>query len=133
MFGYQVILEVGGKKYDMDECKFGFTQSTDFKGQPQGEVYSGAIALSYPNLPTNEMLDWMINPRKYQDGVITTYNEDGTPLQKLEFQQATCVSMNIDYQNMGSSYCACHFTLVANKINIGGTAVDNEWPRFKNS
>lgn len=132
MFGYQVILEVGGKKFDLEQTEFAFMQAADEEGKPQGEVYSGAITMTYPNLPTKEMLQWMLNARKYEDGTITTYGEDGTPIQKLEFKQANCVNMKIDYQDTGSSYCNTQFMIVANKINIGGTEVDNEWPRFKN-
>lgn len=130
MFGYQVILEVGGKKFDLDQSEFAFTQATDFKGQPEGEVFSGAIGLSYPNVPPKELLDWMLNPRKFLDGTLTTYGEDGTPLQKLEFKQATCVNMKIEYKNMDSSYTSCTFTIVANKVQIGGITVENEWPMF---
>ncbi|MBR5373337.1 MAG: type VI secretion system needle protein Hcp [Paludibacteraceae bacterium] len=132
MFGYQVILEVGGKKYDLEQTDFSFSQATDETGKPQGEVYSGMITMTYPSLPTNELINWMMNARKYEDGVITTYGEDGTPMQKLEFKQATCVSMKIDYQETGSSYCNCEFMIVANKINVGDAAVDNDWERFKN-
>lgn len=132
MFGYQVILEVGGKKYDLEQTDFTFMQATDETGKPQGEVYSGMITMNYPSLPTNELINWMMNSRKYEDGVITTYGEDGAPMQKLEFKQATCVNMKIDFQQAGSSYCNCQFMIVANKINIGDAAVDNDWERFKN-
>ncbi len=132
MFGYQVILEVGGEKYDLVDTEFAFMQAADDTGKPQGEVYSGAITMTYPNLPTNGLINWMMNARKYEDGVITTYGEDGTPMQKLEFKQATCVSMKINYQEAGSTYASCQFMIVANKINIGDVVVDNEWTRFKN-
>lgn len=131
MFGYQVILEVGGEKYDLEQADFSFMQATDEIGKPQGEVYSGMITMTYPNLPTKQLSKWMLDARKYEDGTITTYGEDGTPMQKLEFKQATCVKMNIDYQNTGSSYCNCKFMIVANKINVKNVSVDNEWPRFQ--
>lgn len=132
MFGYQIILEMGGKSYAMDESEFVFTQATDSNEQPEGDVSSGAIGLSYPSIPPKELLEWMLNPQKFHDGIITTYDEDGTPLQKLEFFQSTCVSMTIEYKNMDSTFCSCRFTIVAKKVKIGTVTVENEWSSFNN-
>ncbi len=130
MFGYQVILEVGGKKYDIVESNFSFMQSADGRGKPEGDVYSGAINMTFPNTPSDEMLEWMLNTRKYNDGTITLFGEDGKKMQELSFKQATCINMKIEYENSGSSYCSTNFTIVANKLQFGEAQVDNAWPIF---
>lgn len=131
MFGYQVILEVGGTRYDIVESNFSFMQAADETGKPQGEVYSGAISMTFPNTPSNQLLEWMLNTRKYEGGSVMLFGEDGKKLQDLTFKDATCINMKINYENAGRSYCTTSFTIVANQIQIAGAQIDNGWPIIK--
>lgn len=132
MFGYKSVLQLGTLGVLADEielCQFAysFNQATDELGKPQGEVCAGTLQMTFANLPSSDMLEWMINPRKIKDGVICTYDTDNTLLQKIKFSMAVCVAMDLQYAESGKGYCATSFTLYAKKMVLGDTIVENNW------
>lgn len=130
MFGYKTVLQLGlmnSQNVELENFSYGFFQAIDDVGKPDGEVYAGSIQISFANLPTLEMLEWMMNSRKYKDGNIITYGEDESVLQKLTFTTGACVDMDISYSEMGTSYCLTTITVMAKKITVGETVVENGW------
>lgn len=127
MYGYKTVLELGSISVELENFSYSFTQSFDDVGKPDGEVYAGSIQFTFANLPTTDMLEWMINSRKYKDGSIITYGEDESALQNLTFTTGACVDMSISYSEMGTSYCATTITIMAKKLTVGETNIENAW------
>lgn len=49
------------------------------------------------------------------------------PLEKIFFEQAACVGLEIDYVQQGKGYIQTKITLQARKIKVGETTLENRW------
>lgn len=138
MFGHRSFLHIGSlsdssirglltEGMELDNFSYAFDQAVDIRGKAQGEVHSGTLQLTYPHLPPNEIIDWMLNPRKYKDGVIVLCDMDDVPIQKISFSQAACIGLEINYSEAGNNYVSTSFCLRAKALTIGETVVENRW------
>ncbi|MGL4227603.1 MAG: type VI secretion system tube protein TssD [Tannerellaceae bacterium] len=138
MFGHKSFLRIGvlndssisglyKESYELESCSYGFSQGTDTNGKPQTEVRGGTISVIYGGLPQDDMLRWMLGSRKYEDGAIVVCNDNNEPLEKIIFEQAACVGLEVDYTQQGKNYIQTKITLQARKITIGDTTLENRW------
>lgn len=138
MFGYKSFLRIGLTKdsgitelyqesYELLECSYGFNQGIDENGKAQTDVRGGTIQLTYGNLPSNEMLDWMLNSHKYQDGAIIICDNNDLPLEKIYFEQAACTGLDVEYIQQGKSYILTKMVLEVRKIRVGEIMFENRW------
>lgn len=138
MFGYKSFLRIGvlndssitglyRESYELQDCNYGFQQGMDENGKAQTDVRGGTIQFTYAGLPPKEMLGWMLNSRKYEDGAIVICDESDVPLEKIYFEQAACTGLSVDYLQRGKSYIITKVTLQVRKIKIGETLLENHW------
>lgn len=138
MFGHKSFLRIGAlsdssilglykDSYELESCNFGFSQGVDVNGKPQTEVRGGTISLTYGGLPQQDLLRWMLGSTKYEDGAIVVCDDNNEPLEKIFFEQAACVGLEIEYSQKGKSYIQTKITLQARKIKVGETALENRW------
>lgn len=138
MFGHKSFLRIGAlndssisglykESYELESCSFSFSRGVDANGKPQTEVRGGRINLTYGGLPQEDMLRWMLNSTKYEDGVIVVCDANDDPLEKIFFEQAACVSLEIEYIQQGKSYIKTKFVLQARKMKVGETTLENRW------
>lgn len=138
MFGYTVFLKIGNlgataltdlyrESYELIGCEYGFSQGFDVKGQVQTEVKGGTFYVTYPNFPNREMIQWMLDARKYQNGAIVICDNEGVTLEKVLFENATCVDMEIVYVRQGKDYIATKLTIQAQKLTLDSEDFENDW------
>ena len=138
MFGYTVFLKIGNlgataltdlyrESYELIGCEYGFSQGVDIKGQAQTEVKGGKFYVTYPNVPNRDMIQWMLDARKYQNGAIVICDNEGATLEKVIFENATCVSMEIVYVRQGKGYIATKLNIQAQKLVLGTEDFENDW------
>lgn len=98
MFGYTVFLKIGNlgataltdlyrESYELIGCEYGFSQGVDIKGQAQTEVKGGKFYVTYPNVPNRDMIQWMLDARKYQNGAIVICDNEGATLEKSHIRE----------------------------------------------
>ena len=73
------------------------------------------------------MLRWMLGAKKYEDGAIVVCNENDEPLEKINFEQAACVGLEIEYTQFGKSYVKTKITLQARNLKVGASTLENRW------
>lgn len=138
MFGYKSFLRIGTlddssisglykDSYELESCRYSFSQEMDANGKPQSDVRGGMIYLIYGGLPQENMLRWMLGTSKYEDGVIVLCNDNNEPLEKVYFEQAACVGLEIESTQIGKAYIQAKITLQARKIKVGETSLKNNW------
>lgn len=138
MFGHKSFLRIGAlsdssilglykDSYELESCSFNFSQGVDTNGSPQTEVRGGTLYLTYSGLPQEDMLRWMLNSTNYENGVIVTCDDNNEPLEKIHFEQAACVGLEIEYIQKGKAYLQTKITLQARKIKVGETILENRW------
>lgn len=138
MFGHKSFLRIGAltdssisglykESYELESCSYNFSQGMDTNGKPQTDVRGGSIYMIYSGLPQDNMLRWMLRSGKYEDGAIVVCNDNDEPLEKVFFEQAACVELQVEYAQQGKSYIRTKITLQARKIKIGETILENYW------
>lgn len=113
--------------YELENCHFSFNQGTNTDGKPQTDVRGGTLYLTYAGLPQDDMLRWILNSKKYEDGAIVICNDSDEPLEKILFEQAACTGLNIEYTQVGKAYIHTKITLQVRKIKVGETTFENRW------
>ena len=138
MFGHKSFLRIGAlndssisglykESYELESCSYSFSQGMDTNGKPQTEVRGGTIHLTYAGLPQDDMLRWMLGSTRYEDGAIVVCNDNNEPLEKVFFEQAACVGLEIEYAQKGKAYIQTKITLQARKIKVGEPTLENRW------
>lgn len=129
MFGYKTILQIDGsnEEYELSSFSYSFSQPMGYDGKAQDEVQAGAMEMAFENLPTPLMSRWMLEPRFYRNGVVKIFGNDGAIIQKIDFQQATCIRMNMNYMESGSGYCMTQLTVQAKSLTTNNYMVENNW------
>ena len=124
MFGHKSFLRIGAlgdssisglykDSYELENCHFSFNQGTNTDGKPQTDVRGGTLYLTYAGLPQDDMLRWILNPKKYEDGAIVICDDSDEPLEKILFEQAAYIHTKIILQER--------------KIKVGETTFENRW------
>ncbi len=138
MYGHKCFLRIGQlndssisglyrDSYELLNCEFSFAQGVDANGKAQTEVKGGTISISFPNIPKDDMLEWMLKSSKLENGAIVICNADDEPVEKILFEDAACIHLDIKYFQKGKSFTTANITLNAKKITVGEAQIENNW------
>jgi len=123
------LLSLTKEGYEILDCHFSFQQGVDNKGKATTRVHSGMIHLSLSQLPRKDLIEWGLEARKYHEGVIILLDHQNKPVEKIHFDNAACVTLDLDYTQRGDSYFFTKMTIQAENITVGACGIDftNEW------
>lgn len=138
MFGYKWFLRMGelvdasilGLIQDANElihCSFSFYQGIDYRGQAQTSVRAGDIVLTYDGLPTREIIEWAMTSTMLYNGALVLCDANGTPIDKVFFEDGACVGMSVNYINDGNSSIITQLSLQVRKIITGKETLTQRW------
>ena len=102
--------------YELANFEFSFRQGVDDTGKASTEVYGGTMSLTLPALPPNAIIEWAPDSRKYKKGVIVVPDEENAPQEKIMFDNAACIAVDIDYTRKGEAYIVTNLTLQAESL-----------------
>ena len=113
--------------YELQDCNYGFFQDIDSKGKPKTDVQGGIISVSMRELPTDEILRWSIDPKRFLSGVITLYDLKNIPVEKVFFEEGACINLGIGY---AEEFIATAFTISARRLRIDGNRFEPGWTHY---
>jgi hypothetical protein len=138
MFGHRSFLVIGGGAadlmslikggYEILDCHFAFEQGIDERGKATTQVHGGTIHVTLSQLPPQPIVEWALQSRKYNDGMIVLLNAENIPLEKILFKNAACVGLDLNYTQKGDSYATTKLVLVTETLIVGnGVDFVNDW------
>lgn len=138
MYGYKTILKIGDfqdlsmqnllkEGYELSSFSYTLSQPCDFKGKAQGEVQGGKLQFSIEYLPSSIVLEWMLNPRRYYNGIVVFYGEDKIPIMKIIFEKATCTTMQMQYTSIGEGAISVYIEIQAKILIFPESTLENNW------
>jgi len=138
MFSHRSFLVIGGGAadifslinggYEIQDFSYAFEQGTDKRGKATTRVFGGACHITLTQLPSNELIEWALNPRKYFNGFFVILDANNIPIQKVIFTNATCVNFGIDSTRQGTCYTTTKMVIYSENIVVGnGVDFNNEW------
>src|SRR5690554_366168 len=99
----------------------------DRNGKPQSEVQGGTISMVYPNVPPQEIVDWMLKSGKVENGAIVICDANDLPLEKVYFEDGVCTGMKVGYHQSGNGYVSTNIQIDVRKISVGNVAIEKRW------
>lgn len=114
--------------FEVIDCEYSFNQGVNDKGKATTKVHGGTLTITLSQLPPQPIIEWGMRSREYIDGMIVVLDAENIPLEKIFFEQAACVDMEVDYTQTGNSYTSTKLILQAAKLIVGdGIDFENEW------
>ena len=138
MFAFRSFLVIGGGAadivsltqggYEIMDCSFAFDQGIDERGKATTRVHGGIIQVTLSQLPPKPIIEWGLQSRKYNSGMIVLLDAENLPLEKVLFHNAACTDFGVNYTQKGDSYALTKLTIHAETIVVGsGIDFMNEW------
>lgn len=91
---FKAELSVAGRTYKVYACYSSFEQSVGANGRPSSGVKGGKINFILEGTDDMALWDWIGDPTKKQDGVVTFYRIDqDSKFKELEFKGAYAMSL----------------------------------------
>lgn len=114
-----------GKKYDIEHFNTSFSQSTDFKGQPEHEVRGGQIVITIAQAADDNLYLWAKKSTLLKSGQVLFQTDMGISIIRIAFENGYCVNLSREI----SAYTGAKTTLIitSENININGVTHDNRW------
>ncbi len=112
---------------ELVHCSYSLGQDIDRKGQPQTSVKVGSVVLTYDGIPTPEIIRWSLTPTILYNGVLVLCDADENPIDKVYFEDAACIAMEINYISEGSSSILTQIHLQPRKLILGNERLERRW------
>jgi hypothetical protein len=91
---FKAILKLSDKSFELQECVCGFRQKRDRLGKPQAGVTGGIIKMILELNDDDTFTDWIVNPKRKEDGTITFYRIDQeSKFKQIKFEGAYLIDL----------------------------------------
>ena len=116
-----------GKKYEVEQFRIGFTQATDYKGQPQHEMRGGQMLIKLSQRADDSLYLWAKKAVQLKSGQVLFQTDLGITVLRLSFTNAYCISLTRDI----NSYTGTSTSLIISPENVtlNGVEHENFWPK----
>ena len=122
-----VKLTVEGKDYEVRRYYTAILRSFDEKGRPKSDP-TWKILLVIDGIGDTTITNWMMDPKKQVDGVLTLYNiVDGSKFKEIQFKKATCKGLT-EYFSIERTFVTSYMVLTGKDIKINSAELVQNWP-----
>lgn len=98
-----VYFELDGRKYEVEHFHTGFTQPTDYRGQPQHEVVDGVIEVRLTHIADENLYQWAKTSTMRKNGTILFQTDLGITVLRIIFTNAYCIGLTREIDSMNGS------------------------------
>ncbi|NDV69692.1 type VI secretion system tube protein TssD [Dysgonomonas sp. 25] len=121
-----VWLQIDGHEYEVEQFKIGFSQPTDYKGEPQAETKGGQLMVTLSEALPDSFYEWAIKPGLYKDGAVNFKIQTGGAPLWMKFFRAACISFGREVSENGGGL-STRLVISPERIMINGVEHDNLW------
>mgnify|MGYP003413193200 CR=1 FL=1 len=128
---FKTRLALGGKEYDVIQCKYSLHRDVDSKGRPSSSVYGGSISVEVESTEDTSVIESMVNNQyKAISGKITFKKgqEDAT-MKELKFQDAYIIQYNEGIAIANDRPMTLTIVLSARVLEVQNATLENDWPK----
>jgi hypothetical protein len=114
-----------GKSYEVEDFKISFSQSVDYKGQPQHEVLGGQLYITLSEAASDSLYLWAKKSTQLKSGVILFQTDLGMTILEMNFTNAYCVHLSRSI----NAYTGTTTALIISpkEIRMNGVKHENYW------
>lgn len=116
-------LDIDGKKYDLIECEYEFSQPIKENRMPAGRTGGGIIHFTIlsPDDSNTMFHAWMMDKTLHKNGTIvfSVVKDAKTSKKSLKFENAYCIRLHEYFSKHNSSEMLMRITISASKVKFG--------------
>ncbi len=113
--------------FDVTFCEYELSKQTNRQGEADSVLMAGNIKLAIPSLPREELMKWLFDVNRIEDGEITTHNIHSEVVEKIYFEEARIVGFRFHYESIGMQSATTIITINAQRITMGDNEYKNYW------
>ncbi len=126
---FRSTLNLGGKEYDVLECKYSLRRDVDSKGRPASNIYGGRIRVRVESTADTTILEHMVNQFKpFSGSIIFKKGDEEAKTKELQFENAYIIEFEEGIDIVGENPMSLSVTISAQTIKIGGAQYEENWP-----
>lgn len=116
-----------GKKYEIEKFNIKFSQSVDFKGQPQHETKGGQIMITLNQAADDNLYLWAKKSTLCKDGEVLFQTDLGMSVLRINFEKTYCINLKREI----GAFAGSKTTLVLSpeKISLNDISHNNDWKK----
>ncbi|MEN9917608.1 MAG: hypothetical protein RL662_44 [Bacteroidota bacterium] len=116
-----------GEKYDIEQFKIGFKQSTDFKGQPEHEVRGGQLTITIDQTADDNLYIWAKKSTMQKNGQVLFQSDMGITVLRIDFINGYCVHLSREIGALSGTKTS--LLISVESISLNGITHDNHWKK----
>ena len=116
-----------GKAYEIEDFKMGFSQPTDYKGQPQHEIKGGQFVVTISEVADDNLYLWAKKPTELKNGAILFQTDLGMTVMEIIFMKAYCVSLSRSADEATGTSTV--LVISPEEVHIDGIEHNNFWKK----
>lgn len=126
---FRSTLNLGGKEYDVLDCKYALRRDVDSKGRPSSNIYGGQITVRVESTADTTILEHMVNQFKpFSGSIVFKKGDEESKMKELSFDNAYIVNFEEGIDIIGNAPMSLCVTISAQVIKIGGAQYEENWP-----
>jgi hypothetical protein len=116
------------QQHEVLDCEYAFEKDYDRNGYVLSDIKGGTINLTLSSLPTDLLMDWVFDYRKFVDGEITMLDKvkGGGKRCLLTFEQARCVKFKLRYSLSDTTKMSVQISINTPKMVLNNTEFINK-------
>ena len=125
---FEAKFKVNGKEYEVVSCNYSFGQATDDKNRPASGVHGGNISVTIVTTDDTDLVGWMIDPYKKQDGsIVFNQIDQASTFKEVKFKDGYCVSYSEKFDNSAPKSMLTSIAISAREISVGDATHAVTW------
>jgi hypothetical protein len=126
---FRATLNLGGKEFDVLDCKYKLERDVDSKGRPSSNIYGGKVQVRVESTEDTSILEHMVSQFKPISGSITfKKGDEEAKMKELSWENGYIVSFEESIDVVGSAPMSLTFVVSAKTLKMGGAQFEQNWP-----
>jgi len=126
---FRATLNIGGKEFDVMECKYSLQRDVDSKGRPSSNIYGGVVTVRVESTEDTTILEQMVSQFKPIPGsIVFKKGDEESKMKELEWENGYIISYEEDIDVVGSRPMSVKFSVSAQVLKVGGAQFEQNWP-----
>ena len=123
-------LNLGGKEFDVLDCKYSLKRDVDSKGRPSYNIYGGRITVTVESTSDTTIIEQMVNLYKpFSGSIVFKKIDEDAKMKELTFENAYIVEFEEGLRAEGEKPMSLSFTISAQVLKIGNAEHHENWPK----
>ena len=126
---FRATLKLGGKEFDVLDCRYSLKRDVDSKGRPSSNIYGGVVDVHVESTEDTTILEQMVSQFKPIPGsIVFKKGDEEAKMKELEWENGYIIFYEEYIDVVGSQPMSIKFSVSAQVIKVGGAQFEQNWP-----